>query len=511
MTSNNQSSNSRIAKNTMMLYIRMVFVLLVSLYTSRVVLKALGVADYGLYSVVGSVVTFLGFLNTSMAAASQRFLAYAKGGGDEEEQSSTFNSIIWVQLIIAGIVFLLCETIGVVYINHYLNVDPSKIGDAHIVFQFSIATFLINTITVPFNASIIANERMDVFALISIVDCILKLGIAFLLPLFTENTLIIYAALMFVLMFIVQMLYRVYCRRHFKECRLRRNADKKIVKEILSYSGWNLMGSFSGVATNQGVNMILNSFFGVVINAARGISFQVNGALAQLYSNFQQALNPQIVKSYAAGDKLRMHFLITQGTRLAFFLLFVCALPILFNINSVLKLWLGNVPEYTAVFCILVITNSLINTMSQSLLMGAMATGKIRKYQIMVASITLLNLPLSYVALKIYPDPYLTTYVMIVLSATTFIVRLVLVHQMIDLSIAGFLRRAVLPIVISVILSVILAIGIDYILPSSEGIGRMLSRLSILFVACCGIVAMFGIRKEERVFVINYVKNKIKR
>lgn len=509
MVSNNQTSNKRIAKNTMMLYIRMVFVLVVNLYVSRVVLKALGVEDYGLFSVVGSVVTFLGFLNTSMAAASQRFLAYAKGKGNEENLSSTFNSIVRVQLIIAAIVLILCETIGVYYINHYLNVDPSKIGAAHIVFQFSIASFLINTITVPYNASIIANERMDIFALYSIIEVILKLGVAFLLPLFVENTLIYYAAMMFGLVFIIQALYRWFCRRNFDECKLKNNAKKQIIKEILSYSGWNLMGSFSAVATNQGVNMVLNSFFGVVVNAARGISFQVSAAMAQLYSNFQQALNPQIVKSYAAKDFDRMHFLITQGTRLAFFLLFVCALPILFNIDGILKLWLGDVPDYTAMFCILVITNSLINTMSQSLLMGAMATGNIRKYQIIVASINLMNVPLSIIALIIYPDPYLTTYVMIVLSSIAFIARMILVHQMIDLSISNFIQKAIGPIAISTVISILLMVLLGIMLPANESIGRMFIRLVIMFLLCIGTVAVFGMTKQERLLVINYVKAKV--
>ena len=509
MASNSQTSNKRIAKNTMMLYIRMVFVLVVNLYVSRVVLKALGVEDYGLFSVVGSVVTFLGFLNTSMAAASQRFLAYAKGKGNEENLSSTFNSIFRVQLIIAAIVLVLCETIGIYYINHYLNVDPSKIGAAHIVFQFSIASFLINTITVPYNASIIANERMDIFALYSIIEVILKLGVAFLLPLFVVNTLIYYAAMMFGLVFIIQALYRWFCRRNFSECRLKNNANSKTIKEILSYSGWNLMGSFSAVATNQGVNMVLNSFFGVVVNAARGISFQVSAAMAQLYSNFQQALNPQIVKSYAAKDFGRMHFLITQGTRLAFFLLSVCALPILFNIDGILKLWLGDVPDYTAMFCILVITNSLINTMSQSLLMGAMATGNIRKYQIIVASINLMNVPLSIIALIIYPDPYLTTYVMIVLSSIAFIARLILVHHMIDLSISNFIKKAIMPIAISTVISILLMVALGIMLPANESIGRMFIRLVIMFLLCIGTVATFGMTKQERMLVINYLKAKV--
>lgn len=511
MGSDSQTSNKRIAKNTMMLYVRMIFVLLVTLYTSRVVLRALGVEDYGLYSVVGSVVTFLGFLNTSMASASQRFLAFAKGKEDYELQNSTFNSTIRVQWVIAGFVLLLCETIGVTYINSYLNVDPVKLPAAHIVFQFSIATFVFNTITVPYNASIIANERMDIFALFSIIEVLLKLGVAFLLPYFTANTIVYYAVFMFVSACVIREMYALYCRHNFKECKLGHNADKQIIKEMLSYSGWNLMGTFSGVATNQGVNMILNSFFGVVVNAARGISFQVSGAMAQLYSNFQQALNPQIVKSYAAGDKLRMHFLITQGTRLAFFLLFICALPIMFNIDGVLKLWLGEVPDFTAIFCILVITNSLINTMSQSLLMGAMATGKIRKYQIIVASINVMNLPLSYIALKIYPNPYLTTYIMIGLSTLAFIVRLLLVHQMINLSVSGFLKRAVLPIVITVIISVTLAFGLNIVLPFNESVGRILVRLVILFVFCCSIVASFGMSKDERQLVISFVLKKIQR
>lgn len=511
MPEDNHSNNKRIAKNTLMLYIRMVFVLLVTLYTSRVVLKTLGVEDYGLYSVVGSVVTFLGFLNTSMAAASQRFLAFAKGKGDEELQGATFNSAIRVQWVIAGIVLLLCETVGVFYIDHYLNVDSSKITDAHIVFQFSIATFVFNTITVPYNASIIANERMDIFALFGIIEVVLKLGIALALPLFSSNVLIYYAGLMFLMACIIREMYAIFCRRHFKECKMGKKTDKQIIKEMLSYSGWNLFGSFSGVALNQGVNMILNSFFGVVVNAARGISFQVSGAMAQLYSNFQQALNPQIVKTYAAGDKTRMHFLITQGTRLAFFLMFVCALPIMFNIDDVLKLWLGDVPSYTAIFCILVITNSLINTMSQSLLMGAMATGNIRKYQIIVASINLMNLPLSYIALRIYPDPYLTTYIMIGLSAVAFFVRLFLVHQMIGLSVSDFLKRAVFSIVLCSIVAVGVAIGLDVILPASGGVGRMLARLAILFVLCCCVVAAFGVTRSERQFAISFVKNKIKR
>lgn len=490
----------------------MVFVLLINLYVSRLVLKALGVEDYGLYSVVGSVVSFLGFLNTSMASAAQRFLSFAQGRGDVDQLNRIFNSIFAVQIILAIFVLIVFETIGIVYINNYLNVDAAKIGDAHIVFQFSILAFLVNILTVPYNASIIANERMDVFALYGIIEVLLKLAIALSLFLFESNTLVYYAALTFGCVFFIQALNRWFCRKHFIECTLRRNTiEKKTIKEILSYAGWNLFGTFSGVAANQGVNMILNSFFGVVVNAARGLSFQISASMAHLYTNFQQALNPQIVKSYAANDLNRFHSLITQGTRLAFFLLFVCALPVMYNMEEILKLWLGEVPEYTTFFCILVIINSLFGTISQSLLRGAMATGRIRKYQIVVSVITLLNLPLSYVALRIYPDPYLTTYIMIALSFTAFVARLVMLHQMTGLSIPYFIHGAIIPIATAAALSVGFAIGLDAILPSTAGIGRMILRLLILLILCCSVAVVVGMRKGERQMVINFVKNRIKR
>ena len=489
----------------------MIFVLLVNLYVSRIVLKSLGVEDYGLYSVVGSVVSFLGFLNTSMSSAAQRFLSFAQGQGDENKLNSIFNSIFFVQIILAIFVLIIFETIGIFYINHYLNVDSSKIPDAHIVFQFSVASFVVNIITVPYNAAIIANERMDIFALYSVFEVILKLGIAFLLPYSPINTLIYYSVLMFALVFFVQGLSRWFCRRHYAECKIRRGTLNKVtVREILSYAGWNLFGTFSGVVAHQGVNMILNSFFGVVVNAARGISFQVNGAMTQLYTNFQQAINPQIVKSYAANELQRFYFLITQGTRLAFFLLFVCALPVMFNMKEILNLWLDEVPEFTTMFCVLTVINSLIGTMSQSLLRGAMATGRIRNYQIIVSFILMLNLPLSYIGLQIYKDPYLTIYIMIALSLAAFLARLILLHYMTALSIPFFLRRAVLPISVSVIVSTIIAIGVDNILPATGNIYRMVVRLVFMLILCLGVTVILGMRNSERRIVFNFVKKKIR-
>lgn len=507
----NQSNNKKLAKNTLMLYFRMVLVLIVNLYVSRIVLKELGVEDYGLYSVVGSVVAFLGFLNTSMASASQRFLSFAQGKGDLDKLNKIFNSIFLVQLMLALIVLIVFETIGILYINNYLNVDPSKIFEAHIVYQFSIATFIVNIVTVPYNASIIANERMDIFALYSIIEVILKLGVAVSLSLFTNQTVVYYAGLSFCSVFIVQALYRYFCRKSFQECKLEKKYDKCAIKEILSYAGWNLFGTFAGVATNQGVNMILNSFFGVVVNAARGISFQVSAAMAQLYTNFQQALNPQIVKSYAADDLKRFYFLITQGTRLAYFLLFICALPIIYNMDIILKLWLEEVPDYTIQFCILVIINSMVGTMSHSLLRGAMATGKIKKYQIIISSINFMNLPLSIIGLKLILNPYLTVYIMIALSIVAFVARLIMLHQMTGLSISNFLQGAVKPILITTVISVALAVILDIEIPGNGSIGRMLLRLAALLAICFGCVTIFGVTRDERRIALNFIKSKLLR
>lgn len=505
------TANKRIVKNTIMLYMRMVLIMIVQLYVSRVVLGALGVNDFGLYSVVGSVVTFFGFLNTSMAAAAQRFLAFEKGKQNVERLNSTFNSIIVVQLLIAFVILLLCETLGVFYINHYLNVEPSKVTSAHIVFQVSVVSFLVNTLAVPYLASIIANERMDVFAMFSIFDAALKLSVAFMLPLFEQHRLIVYSLLLLLGVIVIQFCYMLYCRLNFEECKIKRNACKSIIKDILCYSGWNLLGSFSSVGINQGLNMILNSFFGVAVNAARGIAYQVTAAMDQLYSNFQQALNPQIVKSYASNERERMYTLITQGTRLSFFLLFVFSLPIMYNMGPVLKLWLGQVPDYTEKFCILVMCNSLIGTLSQSLLMGAMATGKIKKYQIIVSSITLLNIPLSILGLYLIPNPYLTVYIMIMLSVIAFIARLILVHQMIGLSIVDFIKRTIIPIFSAVICSVFLCSVVNIYLPTSEIFIKLFFRIGILVAICFINILAFGVSKNERHMAVNFIKSKFRR
>lgn len=478
---------------------------------SRVVLKALGVEDYGLYSVVGSVVTFLGFLNTAMAAASQRFLSFASGKGDKLKLNSTFNSIIVVQLSLGIVILFIGESFGVYYIANYLNVNVAKIPAAHIVYQLSLAAFIVHVVTVPYNAAIIANERMDAFALFSTLDVLFKLGVAFIISSYSGNRIVFYAAMMLVCTIIVQLCYYSFCRIKFKECVVHRNASKKTIQDVLVYSGWNLMGSMSAVAIDQGVNMILNSFFGVVVNAARGIAFQVSTAVSQLAGNFMQAMNPQIVKNYAKGDIDRMHTLIIQGTRLSYFLLFICAMPLLFSMNGILKVWLEDVPDYTYCFCILVIVNCVLSSLAQPLLMGAMATGRIKKYQIIVAFINMLNIPFSIIALNIIPDPYLTVYIMITLTVVATIARLIIVRDLIALPTRKYILKAIRPIVNVSVLSVVFAFGINYLLTADEGLLMLFLKICMIFVTTSVCIMLFGVSSNERKMALDYIISKMKK
>lgn len=491
-----------------MLYFRMLLLMAVNFYTARVVLQTLGVEDYGLYSIVGAIVVFLGFINISMAASAQRFLSFYQGKGDTNELKSTFNSVWMVQIFISLLILFLGEVLGSFYIACYLNVDIAKIPIAHIVFQLSLFSFLAKTLTVPYYASIIANERMNAFAFISILEGLMQLLMVFTLQYVADNRLVIYAFMMFFVVLITQSCYCLYSYHHFSECRINKTWNKKIIKEIFAYSGWNLMGSLSSVAINQGVNMILNSFFGVVVNAARGISFQVSGAVASLSGNFQQALNPQIVKNYASNELPQMHQLVIQGTKFCSFLLLILAVPIGLNMYPLLEIWLGNVPQYATTFCVLILINDILTAFSGCLLTAAMATGNIKKYQIIVASINMMNIPVSIIGLYMWPNPYLTAYIMIVLSITAFFARLILVNKLTELSISSYLRKAILPCLVIVAISVLIGLGINQLLQSNNIFVTFL-RLATTFIAVVLLIITLGLKTSERQIILSYIQKRI--
>lgn len=509
--SETQLNNKRIAKNTMFLYIRMLLLMTVTIYTQSVVLSALGVEDFGLYSLVGGIVSFLGFLNTSMAAASQRFLSYSLGSEQQYSVKTTFNSVFRSQMIIAFVILLLAETLGIYYIQNFVNCPISKIPVAHIVFQFSLFAFLIKTITVPYVASIIAHERMNAFAMLSVVESILILTVALILTLFEDNRIIIYAIGTSSTIFIVQMGYIVYNLRNFDECVIEKKCEYKQIKEIFKYSGWNLMGALSSVVIDQGVNMVLNSFFGVIVNAARGISFQVSAAVSSLTGNFQQAMNPQIVKSYAQNEIEKMNLLIFKGTKFSIFLLLILAFPIYCNIDKILIIWLGNVPQYTEIFCKLILINCVISALSGCILTGVMATGRIKKYQIIVASINILNLPISIFILRYYPNPYITAIVMIAVSIIAFIARVYLSSKMLKFSKFKFLKQVLSRICFVVLPLIISYYWINCFTISEIKFIELGLKLLICLFFCTLVIYFFGLNNSEKIQVITFIKNRIKK
>ncbi|MGL4583180.1 MAG: oligosaccharide flippase family protein, partial [Flavobacterium sp.] len=344
------SNTKTIAKNTLFLYFRMFLIMGVTLYTSRVVLQQLGISDYGIYSLVGGIVAMLGFFNAAMSSATQRYLSFDIGKGDEQKLRKTFSATLTIHILIAVLALILAETIGLWYINYKMVFPDDRLYAVNVVYQFSILTFLLAIVQVPYNALIIARERMKVYAYVSILEAGLKLAIVFILIL-GEDKLILYSILIFVVAFVIRMIYQLYCQRQFKESKYRFEYDKEYFGELLAYSGWNLFGNFAAVARGQGVNMVLNLFFGTVVNAAYGITMQIQGAVQMFVTNFQMAVNPQIIKSFASGDKERMFNLVFQSSKFSYFLILLIVGPLVFNIDFILELWLGEVPQATNVFC----------------------------------------------------------------------------------------------------------------------------------------------------------------
>src|SRR5690554_4827200 len=343
------SNSKSIAKNTMFLYVRMILTMGISLYTSRVVLNVLGIEDYGIYSIVGGIVALFSFFNSAMSSATQRFLSYDIGNGDKKKLSQTFNSTVNIHIIIALIIIICAETIGLWFINHKLNIPEDRIEALNWIYQFSLFTFIVTVLQVPFNALLIAREHMKVYAYFSIVEVLLKLIIVYLLFILPFEKLKTYAVLVFCVALIVAILYRVYCRFNFIESKYYFYYNKSTYSDLLSFSGWSLFGNIAALARGQGSNIILNIFFGTTVNAAYGITSQVRGAVSVFVSNFQLAVNPRIVKSYAQDKLDECHKLIFQSSKISFFLLFIIVIPIIYNVTFILEIWLKNVPKYTDV------------------------------------------------------------------------------------------------------------------------------------------------------------------
>lgn len=482
----------------------MLLIMAVSLYTSRIVLNILGVEDFGIYNVVGGFVTMFGFLNSAMASASQRFLAFEIGKDDRTQLRNVFSMSINIHFLIAIFILLLAETAGLWFVNTQLTIPPERMIAAKWVYQFSILTLMVNMVSVPYNAMIIAHERMGVFAGVSIIEVTLKLLIVFMLQWFRFDKLKLYAVLMFGVALIIRLIYRIYCNRRFKESRFRWYWDKTLFRILVNYSGWNLWGNAAAVIMDQGINILLNIFFGPVVNAARGIAYQVRGAVNQFVYNFQMAINPQIIKSYAANNLKYMHQLIFQGAKYSFFLLFALSLPILFETEIILSLWLKTVPEYTVIFTRLIILNILIDSISGSLMTAAQASGKIKLYQGAVGGLLILNLPVSYLFLKMGFLPEVTLYVSLSISIIALLTRLKIISPLVHFDTIDFFKSVILRIISVILISISLPSIIYF---SCEKHFVRLIMVGVLSVVSVGLaIYLVGIDKTEKKFFNNKLK-----
>ncbi len=496
---NEIANNKRIAKNTLLLYFRMFLIMGVTLYTSRIILQTLGILDFGIYNVVGGIVVMFGFLNAAMSMGTQRFLNIEMGKDDLKGLKNVFSMSVNIHIIIAIIVLLFAETLGLWFLNAKLNIPIGRMGVANWVYQFSIFSFIITIIQVPYNSAIIAHERMNVYAYVSIIEVLLKLSVVYSLVLFSIDKLKLYAFLVFVVTFIIALAYRIYSVRKFKECKFSFFWNKKIFMDLAGFSGWNLFGQIAQISTSQGVNMVLNIFCGVVINAAVGITNQVNGAITSFVHNFQTAFRPQITKLYASNERDKMNKLVFQASKFSFYLLYLISIPIIFNIEIILKIWLGNYPDYSPIFCELLIIYSYMEAIGMPLVIAIMASGNNRNYQIVISVVIFLNVILAYFFLKLGFNPEVVFYVKIFLSLFVLLVRMYFSKKQSDISVKEFLIKVLYPVMLIFTLSYPFVRIIKIYFYNSIPVAVCTTLFIEMFLL--SIIYLLGINNNERLYI----------
>lgn len=511
MSNKTSDNNKRIAKNTLLLYFRMFFIMAVTLYTSRVVLKTLGVEDYGIYNVVGGIVAMMGVLNGAMSVSTQRYLTFELGKGDMVRLKQVFSTCFLIYLLLSGIFLLLAETVGLWFLNTQMVIPQDRVVAANWVFQFSVISCVNTLMANPYNAVLIAREKMNIYAYISIVEVLLKLAIAYLLLVIPFDHLIVYAGLYLTMCILVTMTYRVYCISHYAESRFHLYWDKQLFSQLLSYSGWNLFGSLSGLVKGHGLNILLNMFFNPAVNAARGIAYQINAAITNFFTNFYLAVRPQITKYYAQNDLENMFKLVFRSSKFSFYLIFLLSLPIIIEAPYIIQLWLGQLPEYVVPFTRLIVLISAIDSMATPLMTACHATGHIKLYQSSVGTLIIMNVPISYCFLKFAGcSPIVVFVVSIVLSTIALFMRIALVKRQIPSFPASDYIVKVLALSLAIaVLSAILPSLLHVYLPTS-------------FFCCCIVVAssmlstvtfvwLLGLTKGEKKAIVEMIKKKIHR
>ena len=501
-------NNKRIARNTLMLYIRMFFIMAVTLYTSRVILQVLGVEDFGIYNVVGGVVAMIGFLKGTMSAATTRFISYELGRDDKEQLRKTFCVSVMIYALICLVFFLLAETVGLWFLNTHLVIPASRLMAANWVFQFTIASLIIEMMAQPYNATIIAHERMSFYAYVSIIEVILRLAVVFALLVSPFDHLAAYGFLLMCVSVIIRAIYGVYCGKNFPECDFKIYRDKELFVRMLSYSGWNLFGSLATLVRGQGLNILLNMFFNPVVNAARGIAFQISNAISQFSQNFYMAVRPQITKYYAQEDLENMFLLIFRSSRFSFYLNLLFSVPLLLETPYVVHLWLGQVPEHVVEFSRLVIVVAAIEAMEHPIMTASHATGRVALYQSVVGTMKILIVPISYVFLRMGYPPATVFWVSLVVSVICIFVRLFIIKYLIPtFPVIRYMREVlVMCILVTIASFAIPALAYHYL---QSGMWDCFVVFIISFVSSAVAIVLFGMRSDERGYMTAIIKKKI--
>lgn len=495
-------NTKRIAKNTLLLYVRMLFGMLVSLYTSRVVLQALGVEDYGIYNVVGGFVAMFSMISSSLSASTGRFLTYELGKGDMEKLQKVFSTSLIIHIGLAILIVILAESLGVWFLNTHMTIPADRLYAANWVFHASIISFIFSLLSVPFNATIISHEHMNIYAYAGIFDILLRLLIVLFVAYipWIGDKLICYSSLLIGANIGLQLFYMWYCHTHFMECKLKLTFYKKCFSEMGAFAVWNFIGCTASLLRDQGVNILLNIFIGPIINAARGIAVSVNTAIGSFAGNFMAALNPQITKSYASKDYIYMNSLIERGARFSYYIMLVFILPVILETEFVLTLWLKEYPSYTVIFVRLVLIASIIDALSNTLITLQNATGRIRNYQLAVGGMLMMNFPVSYLCLKLGFSPVSVYVVSIGVALACLALRLAFLEHMVQkFSSLRFVRK----VCFNVVLVTLLAMIIPWILHSTLSYGWL--RFIVVVIVCLlasGLSIVFvGCTEEERKFL----------
>ena len=494
------ANNKRIAKNTLMLYIRMLFMMGVSLFTSRVILQTLGVEDYGIYNVVGGIITMFTFINSAMISATQRYITFALGQNDLERLRRVFSTSLQIHALISLIIVILGETVGLWFLYEKMIIPESRMTAALWVYQCSILACIITIMSVPYNAAIVAHEKMSAFAYISILEVSLKLAIVYLLLVIPFDKLIIYAILMFVVQLLVRFVYANYCSKHFEESKYQHFIDKPLLKEMSGFAGWSFWGSFSVLCCNQGVNLLLNTFYGPVVNAARGIATTIQAAVNNFSSNFQVALNPQIIKTYAVGNLEEHRKLILVSAKFSALMLMIISLPILLDTGNLLNLWLGEVPDHTINFVRIILVISIWDSTAYPLATSVQATGRVKKYQLYIGSVILLIIPVSYVVFQFYLIPELALLVHLFVAILAQLTRLWFVRNYVQVSIRQFIQQVYTPLIFSFVLSLIPTYYILEYLPQN-GFLRLVLVSVISILLSLSVTYIIALNRSERKFL----------